>query len=355
MQAIDANSGQIVSVGFGGLLSMARARYGSRIDSVDQFRAAHWTARENAIRRDSAGFGIRDQFHLARDLEHIHAKVLEEQRPVPNALSLFPIDTSVPAGARNHTMRRTFEQGAADLFRGGNSGIPRVGVSQDEETWPIWPIVSSFELDLFTRQSSDFASSQLYARHLRAVRRAIEEKINRIAWYGAPEANLQGVLTYKWLAKSISAFEYRRGTTATTLQIHDDLHAAANYPSETSKSVFAPNAMVTSPRVRNFLMTTRLSVDNDKSIGQAFLETNAHITSIEEAWECQGVGPTSDHDAILFYRRDPESCALVMPQPFTTLPVQTEGYSDIVHAFATFGGAIMPDVGNNHLLWVKAR
>lgn len=353
MNAIDAVSGNIVPMEIRGYLRRARSVYGSRMDAVDKLRAEYWRNMERKLRADS-GPGARDGFHLARDLEYIHAKVLEEQRPVPNALSLFPIDTSVPVGARTHTMRRTYEQGAAELFRGGNTGIPRVGVSQDEETWPIWSIVTSFELDIFTQQSSDYAGSQLYARHLRASRRAIEEKINRIAWYGAPEARLQGVLTYKWLAKSLSAFEYHRRTTATTLQIHDDLHAAANYPSEQSKSVFAPNAMVTSPRVRNFLMTTRLSVDNDKTIGQAFLETNAHITSIEEAWECQGVGPTSDHDAILFYRRDVESVSLIMPQPYTTLPVQREGFSDIVFAFSDFGGATMPDVGNNHLLWVKA-
>ena len=219
---------------------------------------AEYRAKMNARRIDGALKGISLSgrtdsfspgagFHLARDLEYIHTQVLTEEFPIPSAMKLFDVDESVPVGATQHTRRRMYEQGEARVYRGRGGKVPRVGVQQREESWPIRHLVCGYGWDIFEAASSQFAQSGMLQQQARIARDAILKLANRIWWGldGAGEAHgLYGVLNYPWLPKKDIATGASRATMAaapdTTL---GELHSLVNYPHQVSKSTFQPDTL----------------------------------------------------------------------------------------------------------------
>jgi hypothetical protein len=323
----------------------AVARYSRRMDAITI--PAMLTAK--GIRMDAfEGGGV----HLPRQLEHIHTRVLEEKHPVPNGLSMFRTGSSVPPGARTHTVRRFFDDGEVAVYRNG-SDIPRVGVAQAEEEFVVRHYVTSMETDHFELLSSNFANTSEEERKTRSARKVMELFLNRMTWGIGPNDahNIYGVINYPWLAKKVAAVPFIE-TTAVN-DILKELREAADFPEEESDSVFMPNRMATTSRVRNFLMQKRLGSVNDTTIGQFFIATNAHINAIEEAWELKGIAG-DDVDGILFWNDSEDGVSNEIVQSMTALPMQSFGFRNITFWYMSHGGVIMRDVGGNLLLLVTA-
>jgi hypothetical protein len=327
---------------------------GKRADADVEFWGAHYEHRFDKLAKPAgaAGDGKRadaDGVNFARDLDFIRRTVIEEKYAVPNGMRLFRPLTDVPVGARSHWVRRGHEQGEAGIYRAGMA-IPRATVSSDEEEFPVRHIVDAFDIDMFEQNSSNFAGSNVLGRKSRAARNLIVQRQNRLIWYGSDIHGLYGVLNYPWLPKAVSAVPYDGSAAAD--DVIADLNKWADYPSNSSNAVFSPTRMVTSPRVRNYLMSTPRSATTDTSIGKWFLaNNNPDITQIDSAWELQGTGPGGT-DVILFYRDDTESLAYVPVGGMSMLPVQREGFTDTVYMYQSFGGVVMPDVGNNVAVFV---
>lgn len=322
---------------------------GKRADSAAEYFGDFYSKRFEVSklgtrRADAAGV------NFARDLDFIRKTVIEEKYAVPNAMRLFRADTSVPVGARSHWVRRGHESGEAAIYRTGMA-IPRASVSSDEEEFPVRHIVDAFDVDQFEQDSSGFAGSNTLGRKSRAARNLLVQRMNRLIWYGSEEHGLYGVMNYPWLSKLVSSVAYDGSDSAD--DVIADLNKWADYASNSSNAVFSPNRMVTSPRVRNYLMSKPRSATTDTTIGRFFLDNNnPGITQIDSAWELQGTGPGGT-DAILFYRDDVESLAYVPVGGMSMLPVQREGFTDTVYMYQSFGGVIMPDVGNNLEVFVE--
>lgn len=340
-------------------LSQNRIRFDSL---VQEFRRQWPTARRvdshspgAAQARRFDAFDASAALFQAQQLEHRYAEVLREPAPMNNALSLFPIDSSVSPGARTHTVSRLYTDGEVKVHRAGMD-VPRVGLSQQEQTFQVRHYVTSFVYDLFEALSAGFANFALVSELLRTARDVTNEFLNAMTWYGSADDGIYGVLTYPWLAKTISAVEMHAATASTSTQIIAELNRILNYPQENSKSTMRPNTVVMSPRLRNYIMGTPRSTTTDTSIGKWWLDNFASgkgITSIEEAQELQGVGPGGT-DGILFYRRDRLGISNVIVQPFTTLPVQSQGFDNVTLCYMSHGGVIMRNVGGSILAWVVA-
>lgn len=338
-----------------GMISEAHQRFEGHPDPMTQLRRTRDSAfylnmaEKRGIRRGDA-FADVGGLHLPRDLEYLHAQVLEEKRPVPNAMKLFPTSQTIPPGARTHTVRRMMEDGEARWYRGGKD-VPSVGISQKEEQFPVKHIVTSIRTNHFELLSSNFAGLNEQGRKLRTARRIMESFLNDKLWNGDDDQNYKGVLNYPFLAKKVSAVAF--DGTATAADVLAEMNAAANYPTENSFSVFAPNRCATSPRVRNFLMNTQHSLASDTTIGEFFTRVNAHISVIEEAWELKDAGGTGV-DGILFWADDPDAIAHEAAQGLTILPAQSFGFDNITYMYMSTGGIVMRDAGNNILLLVTA-
>lgn len=329
------------------VLNTIWARYGNHARALP-------TARRDAIRRTDSQLQRerRDSgLFLARDLEHVYQEVLREEFPVPNALRLFHTDTSVAPGARTHTVRRLYGHGEVSVHRAGQD-IPRVGLSQREEQFPVRHYVTSFGVDIFEQASADFANFAAAAELLREARDIMLQFLSDMTWHGYETHGIFGVLNYPWLFKRLLGAAVGPGSSLTPDQTLNLLHAIVNYPSEVSSTTFKPDTLVTSERVHNYLFNTPRTSTSDTTIGEYFLRTSKHIKTIEVAWELQAAGPGAT-DGILAYRRDRLGISNVIPQGFTTLPMQQLGFDQTTYAYMSHGGVIMRNVANNILGWTS--
>ena len=317
---------------------------------LDSFGRAYQGAINQSGRR-ADGFGG-DGFHFARELEFRYAQVLEEKTPVLNGMALFPIDGSVPVGARTHTVTRESIEGEAIIYRGGKGDdAPQVSVSRLEEEFPVRHVVSSFTMNMFDEQSSNFANTGLFTRKMRALRKVIERKMNTLIWEGNVASNLFGIRNYPWLAKRVSPLVYDGSATAD--QYLEDLSAAANFAAENSQDVFSPNVLAITSRVSNMLRRKNMGNSTDTSVMQYFLANQNYITRVVVANELIGYGPNGE-DGFLFYRDDSESISTALITPFQMMPAERQGFQQRFLAWATTGGEIMRDVGNNLLMFAPA-
>jgi hypothetical protein len=148
---------------------------------------------------------------------------------------------------------------------------------------------------------------------------------------------------------AVSAVDYS-GASAVA-DVIEDLNTWVSYASDATAGVFSPDTLVTSPRRRNWLQTTMIgAAAPGETIASFWLRTNGRISKIEEAWECQGVGPAGE-DAMLFYRNNTESIAIEIVQPFSTIPAQRDGFVETVYAISQTGGVVMRESGHNTLIY----
>lgn len=339
---------------------------GDPIDAMDRMRMDSDTrlgealAKEHGIRVDAAELarlGIRADsastargLYLARQLEHRYADVLREPERALNGFDLIPQDTSVPPGVKEHTVSRLYLVGDAVIYRGGNQGIPRIALSQEEEQYKVKHIADSFGLTLFERQSASFANFAHEAELLRGARTIAMRYANRLIWDGSSVHKILGVLTYPWLPKRLIATPF--DGTADPDDVLGALNRLANYPSRTSDGTMRPDTVCWTEAVHNYLSNTRLGSFSDRTILEHWFATNSlGIKKADIVWELRAKGPGST-DGILFYRKHKDSIANVLVQPFTTTPVQHSVMEDVTYCYMSIGGIIMRDVGNNILGWV---
>lgn len=306
--------------------------------------------RANAAHFDAQGFG--DGFHLARQLEHIYEDVLKEEFPENNALDLFDMDNSVSPGARSHTVRRIEQQGEARVYRGNSTDIPRVGVTQDEQEFPVRHYVTSFEIDVFEQLSSDYANSNLEQELREAAQEVLMEFWNQKTWHGDEENGIYGVFNYPWTPRMV--FPVKASPDADAEEFLFYLDKSAAFAHEETKQVYSPDYAVTSKRVHRYMSRTRLpGYDDGTKIIEDFLDGNEEIEDIGVAHECREAGP-GDTDILFFFRRTRRSVANVLVQSPQMLPVQRERFAERVPLYMSHGGIIERDVLNCLIVFIDA-
>ncbi len=276
-------------------------------------------------------------YHTREQLTHVYAEVLRETVPENNAMRLFPIDRSVAPGAQFHKVSRIYSTGDAAVYRAGMD-VPRVGVQQRTELFPVRHYVTSFATNFFERQAANFASTPLLTELLTACREVLADFINLMTWFGSEPDGIFGVLTYPWLPKMISGQTFDGTSPEDELA---ELNFIANFPFVQHRAVVTPNRIATSPRLRTHLAQTYIAA-SDQTVLQRFLRNQPEITAIEIAHELQGAGPAGA-DAILVWRDGRRGIQNVIPQGFSVLPAQQQGFEQATYAYMSHGGVILRD------------
>ena len=304
------------------------------------------------LRMDSSQ--IRTQaFHFARELEHVYQGILREEYAPNNALSLFAQDTSVPPGAKTHTVRRILHEADVRYYDGNASNRGSTGASKVEKEFPVHPIVTTIKWDYFEQLTAGFANSGLRTELEFAAKQGIEDFLNDKTWEGDADRGVRGVLNYDWLPKSVSGVVFDDTTSADAILA--ELHRLARFSYVHSKQKFRPNRMILGTRLMDYLGSRKRSPTTDQTILEAFLQDRRRIQPMEvvEAQELDGVGPNGE-DAILFDRaNDRMAIANVIPQGFSMLPVQRTGFELEIPCYMIHGGVIMRFPLNNHLAYIQ--
>lgn len=286
------------------------------------------------IRNDEVGV------FLARELETILARTFEVEYADIKYASIIPISTEVGPGADSFTYRIFDKQGSMKIIADKANDLPRADVLRREVTHPVRSIGGSFGYTIQeTRAASMVPGLNLEQRRANAVRRAYEEKVQEIGYYGDAASGMKGFFNNDQVDKTVPNkwFDTAGITTDEQLEL---LNEAPTRLVQNSNMKEAPNTMLVPYNVYRIISTTPRSTTSDTTVMEFFLRTNPMITAIEPINELEAAksGGNLSKDRIIVYDRSPDKLQLHIPQPLEFLPPLRQNLEFTVAAHARIGG-----------------
>lgn len=286
------------------------------------------------IRNDTVGI------FLARELETILARAFEVEYADIKYSTVIPVSSEVGTGADSFTYRVFDKQGSMKVIGDKAQDLPRADVLRKEVTHPVRSLGASFAYTVQeTRAASMVPGMNLEQRRANAVRRAYEEKVQEIAYFGDAPSGMKGFFNNNQVDKLVPDKWFdTAGVTS------DELIALLNEPAtrlvQNSNMKEMPNTMLVPYNVYRIISTTPRSSTSDTTVMEFFLRTNPMITAIEPINELEASksGGALSKDRIVTYDRSPDKLQLHVPQPLEFLPPLRQSLEFSVAAHARIGG-----------------
>jgi hypothetical protein len=286
------------------------------------------------IRNDEVGV------FLARELETILARTFEVEYADIKYSSLIPVSSEVGNGADSFTYRVFDKQGSMKVIGDKAQDLPRADVLRKEVTHPVRSLGASFAYTVQeTRAAAMVPGMNLEQRRANAVRRAYEEKVQEIAFFGDTASGMKGFFNNDQVDKTVPNkwFDTSGVTTDEMLEL---LNEAPTRLVQNSNMKEMPNTMLVPYNVYRIISTTPRSTTSDTTVMEFFLRTNPMISSIEPINELEASksGGALSKDRIVTYDRSPDKLQLHIPQPLEFLPPLRQALEFSVAAHARIGG-----------------
>jgi hypothetical protein len=286
------------------------------------------------IRNDEVGL------FLARELETILARAFEVEYADIKYSSVIPVSSEVGNGADSFTYRVFDKQGSMKVIGDKAKDLPRADVLRKEVTHPVRSLGSSFAYTVQeTRSAAMVPGMNLEQRRANAVRRAYEEKVQEIAYFGDSPSGMKGFFNNNQVDKLVPDhwFDTVDITTDEMLQL---LNEPATRIVQNSNMKEMPNTMLVPYNVYRIISTTPRSTTSDTTVMEFFLRTNPMITAIEPINELEAgkSGGALSKDRVICYDRSPDKLQLHLPQPLEFFPPVRNELEFTVAAHARVGG-----------------
>jgi hypothetical protein len=286
------------------------------------------------IRNDEVGL------FLARELETILARTFEVEYADIKYSMVIPVSSEVGNGADSYTYRVFDKQGSMKVIGDKAKDLPRADVLRKEITHPVRSVGSSFAYTVQeTRAAAMVPGMNLEQRRANAVRRAYEEKMQEIAYFGDAPSGMKGFFNNNQVDKIVPDhwFDTVDITTDEMLQL---LNETPTRLVQNSNMKEMPNTMLVPYDVYRIISTTPRSTTSDTTVMEFFLRTNPMITAIEPINELEASksGGFLTKDRIICYDRSPDKLQMHIPQPLEFFPPVRNELEFTVAAHARVGG-----------------
>lgn len=282
-----------------------------------------------------------ESIFFARELEHIRSKTYDIQRPKLTAWELFPIDTSVPAGAKTITYRQYDTVGMAKVIANYADDLPRADVVAKEFTSPIRGIGDSYGYDVQEIRYAQMTGTSLDAKKAAAARKAHDQKINQLAWTGDAVSGLPGFLSNTNIPEVVLAADgtgsSKLWSTKTPDQILRDMNAVVNSIYTVTKGVHRANELWMPLDQYTYIASTARSSTSDTTILDYFLSNNPFVQRVVPVIELDGAG-TGGLDMMVAAENSIDNYQLNLVMPFMQHPPQPRNLAFEVPCESRFGG-----------------
>jgi len=289
---------------------------------------------------------------FVEQLNHVKARAYQKKYPELKGANgvLFPISSEADPADETITYEFYNEVGIGAIIANYADDLPRVNVKAERFTSDIRGVGESYEYSLMDIRKGTKTGKSLPQRKANAARRANDQKVNRIAWYGDAEYNLIGLFNNP----NITAGEVQVGAVSGNKKWENknpdeillDMNDAINDTLDLTNGVEMPNMLILPIKQYTLVSTTRLAAGTDTTILQ-FFKNNQPEVMVDRVVELKDVDPlpsgaTGPKDCMVSYVRDEEHLSLEIPQAFEQLPVQEINLAYVVNCHSRCGGIIVP-------------
>jgi len=292
-----------------------------------------------------------------RQLEYIQAQSYDVLYPELMGRTCFSSNTEGGEGINQITYRSYDKRGKAVVIAGKATDLPRADIDGKEYTIDVRTLGNSFGYSRQELAASKLTGMPLEARKAEAARRAYEEKVNRLTWFGEAKNNLGGLFggpaTYPW--STITNTEVAGasgggnstvwGTDKTPDEVVADLTNSLAVMYADTKKIHKPNQIFMSVEKKLFLQNTPRSLQSDMSILSWFLANNNFIKSaddIKDINELSGIfgatpgEDTGDAEGFVVIENKIDNIRIREPFPYIHLPVQYKGLEFEINCYGRF-------------------
>jgi hypothetical protein len=293
-----------------------------------------------------------------RQLEYIQAQSYDVLYPDLAGRGLFDNNTEGGEGINTITYRSYDKKGEAWIIAGKVTDLPRADISGKEYSIVVRTLGNAYGYSRQELAAARVTGMPLEARKAYAARRAYEELVNQLIWFGDAEHSIGGLFggpaTYPWATIPNTEVAGAAGGTNSPIWgvdktpdevIADLTNACAVMFADTLK-LHRPNRIMMNVLKYNYIMNTPRSLQSDTSILKWFLANNMFITSADQIVpvnELDGVfgavpGPTAGEQGFVVQATGMENARTREPFPYVHLPVQYKGLEFEINCYGRFAG-----------------
>jgi len=297
-----------------------------------------------AIAVNDALFDADGAVFFQRELEYIKARSYDVQYAELKARMLFPVSNEAGPGINSITYRTYDQVGAAKIIQAYADDLPRADIAGKETTIPVRSVGISYGYSLDEIQASQLTGVGLDQRRANASRRAVEQTLNDIAFFGNAASGLPGFFNNANIPSGnvVNPGSGTEWVNKTPDQILFDVNDAFADVFELTKMVEQANTLLLPPAQWSYISSTPRSANSDTTILQylvqnsPYLNTTADVIPINEC--TASLNPEITNDAMVVYNRSPDKLELEIPVELEYLPIQQKNLEFIIPGRARIGG-----------------
>jgi len=289
-----------------------------------------------------------ESIYLARELETKLAQSRDAKNRVLRILKegILPINTELDNASRTWTYEVWDSYGYAKIVTGYRAGdIPSVDVSCTEVTGKIFPVMAKMTYDFQEIREAAKANKPLTTKRRDAVIKAIDTKLDRIAWFGDADHNLVGLAQYPGTTGATVPADGTGATTTWSTKTSDlilrDIYNGIAAIKDPTNDIESPDTLLLPSKVFTALGTRLLNSANPtgNTVLSMLRKTLADvgITQILGLNELNTATPAGGTRAILF-KKDKMNLEFFLPVTMEFFAPIQDGLAFDVPAQARTGG-----------------
>ncbi len=263
---------------------------------------------------------------VARSLLFIMARVQEVKYSRLIAREAFPVAPTAGSGLESIGYHQLDYTGEMKLIGSGATDSPELAASLNEFTFPVGKYGGHYAWTHQDLEKAIRANVPLDARKAMAARKASEQKVENVAFFGdLVNTQIKGLFSNS--LTSVTSGVTGTWSSATDAQILRDIELAIEGAmAADGDALDDPDTIMLSENQWGRIHRTRSNVDSSvkdaiqRNFGITNFYKSARLNSMTNA-----TNSISAQNVLLVYRRDPEIMELQIPREFEQLPVERHG------------------------------
>lgn len=293
---------------------------------------------QNALRLDAG-----EQVFFDQQLALVKSRTYDVEHKALKALTLLPVSVDQDPGA-THIIWRSYDKvGMAKIIADYANDFPRADIAGVEHSSPVKDLGMSYGYSIKEIRRAQKAGISLDAKRAEACRRAIDEKQDKVAWFGDAKSKLPGFINAEGITEYVAsngAGGSKTWASKTADEIVADFAAIVSTAPESTNGIEQPDTVILPLSLYLKLQNTPYGSNRDKMLLQFIRENFPQITRIDWVVDLATAG-AGGSTRVMAYARDPMKVEVQITQRFEQLPPQLTGMVYDINCLQSTGGTLV--------------